>query len=251
MTVATATSSATDMWTNWIDARHVSCETVDELRRRVHDEISPVLQLDGFWHPEKFRALAASVRALPQWERLLVLYDESGGVRTASDNQFEAAALARRFSSHDRAIGIEQQLGSSPTIAVEHQRWLRQFFAFAILTPALSSWVGEVFDRRGVGVTSVEFARYRRGDYIAEHTDAVGQRLCHLVTYFDEDYAPADGGGLVVFGRDGRQHRCEPRFNSAILLPLDPANRHRVEPWTAQRPGRWSASIAFQVGPRS
>ncbi len=235
------------MWGNWINAENLSSASIAKFRGSIADGPCPVVQIDAFWRADRLPALAAAIRELPHWERLLVLREDDGAVRAVTDDEFSAAPSARHFSRHDRAARIEAELGGTPSISLEAQRLLRQFFAFAVLTPAFATWVGELFGLRSLEASSIEFARYGRGDYIAEHTDAVGDRVCHVVTYFDADYAASDGGSLIVWGQDGRPASLAPRFNSAVVLAIDAANRHRVEEWTAARPGRWTASIAFRA----
>ena len=237
----TLAARAQGMWRLWIDDRYADETGIAEQSRALAQSRSPCLALTDFWQVEKWRRLHDAVDQLG-WERLMVLRD-GDEVRVVDEAAFAAASPNSRFSCHDRAIDIGGALNGVGTISAPAQTILREFFAFAVLTPALATWISEVLGGLAVKVGSVEFSRYRAGDFIAQHDDCVGARRCNLVSYLDVGHDQGDGGALRVTGETG-EAVFQPRFNMAVLLPLAPTNRHWVEPWRAE-PGRNNVSISF------
>ena len=92
----------------------------------------------------------------------------------------------------------------------------------------------------------MEIARYHPGDFIAEHTDDLGDRVCNIVTYLD-DARETDGGSLSVVGKAGEKGVLQPSFNSLVILPIGQQNRHSVAPWRTEL-GRHTISISFRKG---
>lgn len=232
---------ARGLWHLWINDRYADPAGMAELTRTLALPTIPCMKLTDFWRVEKWQQLHDAVGEL-SWERLMVLRD-GDNVRAVDRATFEAAVPDAHFSRHDRAINIDGALNLGGAISDPAQAILREFFAFAVLTPALAAWVSEILGGAAVKAGSVEFSRYRDGDFIASHDDCVGARRCNLVSYLDGGTDQRDGGALRVAGNDS-EAVVQPRFNTAVLLPLAPTNRHWVEPWRGAL-GRISVSISF------
>ena len=237
----TLAERARGVWYLWMNDRYADETEIAELARALARSTNPCLLLPDFWQIEKWQRLHDAVDELG-WERLMVLRDGEH-VRAVDEAAFEAASPDSRFSRHDRAVDIGMALNEAGTISAPGQAILREFFAFAVLTPALATWISEILGGLAVKVGSVEFSRYRDGDFIAPHDDCVGARRCNLVSYLDVSNNQRDGGALRVSGEIG-EAVFQPRFNTAVLLPLAPTNRHWVEPWRATL-GRKTVSVSF------
>ena len=237
----TLAEHARGVWHLWMNNRYADETEIAELTRALAQSTTPCLGLTDFWQVEKWHRLHDAVDELG-WERLMVLRD-GDHVRAVDEAAFEAALPGSRFSRHDRAIDIVGALNATGTISASAQAILREFFAFAVLTPALATWISEILGGSPVKVGSVEFSRYRDGDFIAPHDDCVGARRCNLVSYLDVGNNQGDGGALRVSGKTG-EAVFQPLFNTAVLLPVATTNRHWVEPWRAEL-GRNSVSISF------
>jgi hypothetical protein len=229
------------LWRLWLDEKYASPVQIARLVQTVEQSTSPCVHLTNFWQIAKWERLREAVEELT-WERLCVLQD-GNGVRAVDEAEFDAAPSAFRFSCHERAVRIGEALNEPGAISTRSQATLREFFAFAVLTPALAAWVSEVVGGLPLKVGSLEFSRYRAGDFIAPHDDCVGTRRFNLVSYLDDSDELTDGGALRVEGNAGLAV-LRPQFNSAVLLPLAATNRHWVEPWQSCL-GRRSVSISF------
>lgn len=235
--------AAAPMWSTWITERSTDLAWIDAARGSFRDSSVPAFQIMDFWRSERIAPLAAALDSLT-WERLLVLRDGPEAVRAVDEDTFQAAPQAERFSRHDRAVALDRALNDPDQLAARDCAALRLFVAFAVVTPALATWLSELMGCGQLKARSLEFSRYREGDFIAEHTDAVGNRVCNLVSYLEPDCGEDQGGMLVVTGKTGELGVFRPRYNSVVVLPIDPANHHRVDPWHGPT-GRRTVSISF------
>jgi len=226
-------SPAAPLWRNFLNLEASATEMA--AARRVVD----------FWRPEKAHAMAALLGRFPTWERHFLVRDEGERVRAVDSEEYSTVPVPRRFCQHDRAGHLQRHLGADSLLSAEDRRILRQFFAFCVLTPALALWVSEQLGVGPLQATSVEVSRYGPRDFIVEHTDAVGPRIANLVTYFDPEYQPKEGGTLSIKDSEGNVVSFPPRFNSAVLLTLADRHAHWVEPWSSARMGRLTMSISF------
>ncbi|WP_386175093.1 2OG-Fe(II) oxygenase [Sulfitobacter sp. R86518] len=233
------------MWANWINERHTSPDTFAQAQDAIRAG-EAALPFKGLWKEVPFLALSKAVPNLT-WEKMRVLRDGGAAVRQVTELEFYASPQALRFSAHDRAICLDEALNGNGTLTEIEQKALRYFFAFAILTPALSTWVSMVLDTDQISATSVEFTRYASEDFISPHTDAVGTRVANLVTYFDQENLHAGGGVLVARNKAGQERTFLPSSRDAVLLPVHPEQTHWVTPWKNEV-GRYTVSIGFSRG---
>jgi hypothetical protein len=231
------------MWRFWISDAYTRPAGIASIARTLSDPGPPAAAVANFWKPEQWSRLGDAVQEL-NWQRMLVLR-EGENVRAAAEAEFEAAPASARFSRHDRAVGIDRALDDPDAVSAPARQVLREFFAFSVLTPALATWVSEVLGCSTLKAATIEISRFGEGDFIAPHDDCVGERRCNLVSYLDPDYTEGDGGCLAVAGAGAAGEAVfRPCFNTAILLPIAPQNRHWVEPWRAAT-GRRAVSISF------
>ena len=82
---------------------------------------------------------------------------------------------------------------------------------------------------RPLGAVTTSARRMAPGDFLAEHTDDIGQRLISFVLYLTPAWAPGHGGELELDDGSGAYaHRVAPRFNHLALF--DARAWHRVAP---------------------
>lgn len=68
------------------------------------------------------------------------------------------------------------------------------------------------------------------GDYLREHSDAIGGRRLALVLYLTPGWVPASGGALHVVGDDGAITVVVPEYNSLVAFDVRTGFRHAVTP---------------------
>lgn len=232
---------AADLWAFWISDAYAGPGALAAARSRLTSSRFPALFLDGFWREKNLVQLAGAVEQLP-WERLLVVRN-GAEVLPVDEAAFQACPRAERFSAHDRAVDVQAALDDTEPSDGPAQGALRGFFAFAVLTPGLSSWVSELLDCGPLRVLSLELSRYRPGDFIARHSDAVGTRAVNLVTYLDGAPAEPGAGSLHVTGPGG-SGVIPPLRNRIVVLPIAAENSHWVSPWSGPA-GRHTISLSF------
>lgn len=85
------------------------------------------------------------------------------------------------------------------------------------------------------GRAIVNAALYRPGDYLAPHTDSVGNRSVALVWHLSRGWDP-EWGGQFVWCKTGAS--VSPMFNSLILFNVSSATLHLVLPVTPRARGK-------------
>ncbi|MEF9881641.1 2OG-Fe(II) oxygenase [Streptomyces sp. P9-A4] len=208
------------------------------------DPARPV-HLDGFLPDEQAWALGETVRALPTWEASAVLWNPDRlATRPATPEEWRAAAPEERAAVREVARGIPALFDDGSPYPAEHRARLSDFFVFAgmgtVLRELLDRWTAP----GGPLTTNIEFARYRSGDTLGEHSDAESDTVFVLNLYLDPAYRAGDGGVLGFRDEEGREHLMPPRFNSVSVMPIRPGCVHWVTPWRADRVGRHTISIA-------
>jgi hypothetical protein len=234
---------AARMWSTWISQSYTRYDSLERARDKLKNGPVPALQLPKFWSTERVSGLGKATDALT-WERHFLVCGEADSVRAVNESAFTATPPDRRFCRHDRAIEIGQTLDGSAHVRSEHLALLRFFFAFSVLTPGLASWIAELLDSGPLRAGSIEISRYRSGDFITKHNDAVGKRICNLVSYLGVTPSDRCGGFLVVTGSSGEHETFLPSYNSVVILPIAKENFHEVTPWERGL-GRMTISISF------
>ncbi|MFD8204876.1 hypothetical protein ACFV2S_00485 [Streptomyces sp. NPDC059695] len=203
------------------------------------------VHLDGFLPAEQARALGETVRAMPTWETSAVLWNPDRlATRPATPEEWRAASPGERAAVRDVARDIPALFDDGSPYPAEHRARLSAFFVFAAMGPVLRDLLDRWTAPGGALTTNVEFARYRRGDTLGEHSDAESDTLFVLNLYLDPGYGADDGGILGFRDEEGREHLMPPRFNSLSVMPIRPGCVHWVTPWRADRVGRHTVSIA-------
>ncbi|MEU5091340.1 hypothetical protein [Streptomyces sp. NPDC021356] len=203
------------------------------------------VHLDGFLPDAQARALGETVRAMPTWEASAVLWDADRlATRPATLEEWRAAAPEERAAVREVARDIPALFDDGSPYPAELRVRLSDFFVFAGMGPDLRDLLGRWTAPGRPLTTNVEFARYRCGDTLGEHSDAESDTLFVLNLYLDPAYRAGDGGVLGFRDEEGREHLMPPRFNSLSVMPIRPGCVHWVTPWRADRVGRHTVSIA-------
>ncbi|MFE5589903.1 hypothetical protein [Streptomyces sp. NPDC056549] len=203
------------------------------------------VHLDGFLPEQQARALGETVRAMPTWETSAVLWNpDRRATRPATPEEWRAAAPGERAAVRDVARDIPALFDDGSPYPAEHRARLSDFFVFAGMGTVLRDLLDRWTSPGGPLTTNVEFARYRYGDTLGEHSDAESDTRFVLNLYLDPSYRAGDGGVLGFRDEEGREHLMPPRFNSLSVMPIRPGCVHWVTPWRADRVGRHTVSIA-------
>ncbi|MFC9590108.1 hypothetical protein ACFTUC_10080 [Streptomyces sp. NPDC056944] len=203
------------------------------------------VHLDGFLPERQARALGETVRAMPTWETSAVLWNtDRRATRPATPEEWRAAAPGERAAVRDVARDIPALFDDGSRYPAEHRARLSDFFVFAGMGTVLRDLLDRWTSPGGPLTTNVEFARYRYGDTLGEHSDAESDTRFVLNLYLDPSYRAGDGGVLGFRDEEGREHLMPPRFNSLSVMPIRPGCVHWVTPWRADRVGRHTVSIA-------
>lgn len=186
------------------------------------------------------RSLAGVLRALPVWSRCATVY--RGTLETEEISEPDWADHPDRAACHfvGRPLLDVFQPGAMDTAS---QTALKRFLSFAVTRGDLRTWISA-----GIGFplekrTSVELACYSDGDQIMPHQDLFPDRVLAVNFYLDENYVPGTGARLGFRNEAGDEFHVDPIFNTFSLIPIDPACRHWVEPFTGEGTGRQTVSI--------
>ncbi|EDY45765.1 hypothetical protein SSBG_03758 [Streptomyces sp. SPB074] len=164
--------------------------------------------------------------------------------RPVTPQEWQAAAPQERAAVRDVARDIPALFDEGSAYPAKHRARLSDFFVFAGMGPALRDLLKRWTAPGRPLTTNVEFARYRRGDTLGEHSDAESDTLFVLNLYLDPGYREGDGGVLGFRDEEGREHLMPPRFNSVSVMPIRPGCVHWVTSWRADHAGRHTVSIA-------
>jgi hypothetical protein len=165
--------------------------------------------------PEAAGFFLAGMQEQQAWklEKWLIFPDES--VRICSDEEFEAAAPETRFSYNDC-------LRKLPPDAY-HVRGLISAMASKEVASALSEAYGSPIFLKGI-----DMARYTEGHYLRRHADTFNDRHFGLIFFLAADWAPGDGGELVVEAPTGEARVAFPKQGDVALLRISPGFHHKV-----------------------
>ncbi|MFP8883835.1 2OG-Fe(II) oxygenase family protein [Streptomyces mangrovi] len=217
----------------------------DAARKELHDwfRSSPTEPkvFQEFLRPELARSMAEALRCLPVWERHSTAHRTSTETEDIPEEAWDGhpRRAARHFVARALPNALEDGKMEAP-----HQKALRAFLAFAVMSGGLQSWLEE-----GIGVeidrsrNSLEFAAYKVGDSINVHQDLLPGRILAVNFYLDDAYRPSDGARLGYRNEEGREFRVDPLFNSFALIPILPDCHHWVDPYEGATTGRFTVSI--------
>lgn len=204
------------------------------------------LALRDFLRTDAAVAMSDAMRALPVWVRHVTAY------RNLTETEFideaDWAGHPERAACHFVAQPLTAALESG-AMAPGHQRALRQFLSFVVISNRMRDWISLV---SGVELDqshmSIELAAYGRDDQIMPHQDLFPRRVLGGNFYLDQDYRSGTGGRLGYRVDGGPEYLTEPQFNTLSLFRIRPDAHHWVEPFqpeTAGAKGRYTVSIGL------
>ncbi|MEX0972380.1 MAG: 2OG-Fe(II) oxygenase family protein [Solirubrobacterales bacterium] len=232
-------------WKRWIDPRYLQAPVLEELRTRFAIRPRRPLSLPSFLAAERAAELAAALRRIRRWDRVHTVLDEEERLREISAGEWGARPAEERWSAQELARPLATVVDDAERLDERGREQLAALFDFVIVGVAFRTWLGQI---AGVPLgphVSCELVRYRRGDFIARHTDTHDARIVGLNLYLDADYRRQDGGQLGYANEEQDEFSVDPAFNSLSLIPIDRACCHWVGPWKAGRPGRETVSLSF------
>lgn len=179
----------------------------------------------------------------PHWVTSRHLHGSATGTLEVGSDEWNATPAPARFSAHDIIRPLNALVQGDMPLVQQHA--LIGFAHAALLGSELrlllQSITGMTLDPRA----SCELTRYQRTHFIAPHSDHFDQRPLGVVFHFDD--CTADDGGVLHFqNEEGVVSQHIPRFNSATLIPVDPACNHWVTPWDRATAGRHAISLAYR-----
>lgn len=233
------------LWGDWIHADYLAPHEMDGLERSADGTPGAAICLPNFWRLDKIAQLPGCLERL-HWQDMKV-QKTSQGVSEVAAPVFVGAASTARFSSHDVAKNVGKLLDTDDAGRDEAGHVLASFLSFSLSAP-MASWMTVLTRSPLLAQHSAEIARYKTGDFISAHTDCVGNRAYHAVSYLDPAWTPDDGGQLVIEDGKGNITTLGARFNSLVILAIAPQNSHSVSIWRRPSIGRQTLSISF--GPR-
>lgn len=186
--------------------------------------------------------LQAAVKALPIWVRSLCLLGGSGSFEEVTEDRWWNAEEHLRMTSQDLARPLNA-ISSHANIPAHQKELLLDFLRFFVAGVEVRRWLFGIYGFMSTGV-SLEFARYQHGDFLAEHSDLLGDRVLAMNIYLD-DWKDSDGGTLGFRNGSGEHCFIQPSFNSVSLLPIQKGCVHWVDEWTRSAPGRETVCIGF------
>lgn len=145
----------------------------------------------------------------------------------------------------------DRRLSSNDTLALEHVRAstdlrVARAFVGAVVDGSMASWLSRVTGYELAATPSCEFARYRRGEYLAAHSDTFSNRRIGMILYLNPaPWEPEFGGQLGYRNERGDVSYVEPRFNTAAFIPFRTDCQHWVVPLERDEPRRLSASVHY------
>jgi 2OG-Fe(II) oxygenase superfamily len=232
-------------WLQWMDSRYLQAPMLAELRERFAARPHQPLLLTSFLTPDRAAGLAVALQSLRGWERVHAVLDEDDRLRELPADEWRRRPAQERWSAQELARPVTQLVEDEKRLDKRGREELAALFGFVIIGPAFRTWLGQVVGTPLGHRVSCELVRYRRGDFIARHTDTHDTRIVGLNLYLDQSYQPADGGQLGYANERRDEFSVEPAFNSLSLIPIDPKCCHWVAPWKANRPGRETISMSF------
>ncbi|WP_371319639.1 2OG-Fe(II) oxygenase [Oceanimonas pelagia] len=172
-------------------------------------------------------------------------------------NAADTAALRRDFSSlpdwqlTPAGIGRDQAHHNNERIRTDKTRWLDGSTPPQQAFLAHMAGLQQQLNRQlfmGLKDYECHYARYDEGDFYKKHLDAFRGRSNRRVTtvfYLNDDWQPAHGGELLIYGHKNRQplHRVQPEGGTLVCF-LSEQFPHEVLP--ARRP-RLSIAGWFRV----
>jgi len=238
----TATSTLLDC----VDERHRGAAAVAALREWFQrPPVHPLLVRD-FLEPSFAHKLAAAIGRLPNWRfHAQVLPSPDSAPVDVEAEEYWAFPAEQQLAYHDIAHQMIDVVTVPDMVSPEDLLVLRVFFQFAVAGSTLSDWLETFLPYRFNGEVSVEFARYRDGQLLGAHADAVDNRRMAVNLYLDPSYVPERGAHLGYRDETGASSFSVPWFNSATLMPTRKDCRHWVTPYHGASPGRYVIALGF------
>lgn len=194
---------------------------------------SPLVLTDVLPQESAARLLAV-LKSHEAWQYEHVVLNEDDWPEEVDDDAFTATPRERRFSRNDR-LPLEEIEGIAETD--ELQRIMG-------CEPVLQH-LSEVTGQRVVGPI-MEFARYRKGDFLTEHKDAFNARVIGLVLYLaDTAWNESFGGCLGYRNEIGETTITRPTFNTMSVFPFRTDCAHWVSQVVAPDVTRYSVALHY------
>ncbi|HEU5106699.1 MAG TPA: 2OG-Fe(II) oxygenase [Solirubrobacterales bacterium] len=190
--------------------------------------------------PDLADRLAAELRETTRWRHQYWVLNDQEWTDEVDAATFEATDPARRFSSN-QALS-DGSYFTSADLSLTGQ------FVRALGDGALAQAFAAVVDEPLNPTPIVEFARYERGHFLAEHSDTFEDRRIGMVLYLSTPgWQPEFGGQLGYRNERGEESLSEPHFNTAALFPFRTDCSHWVNPLATDEGVRYSVAVHFRA----
>jgi hypothetical protein len=227
--------------TDFVSSEYLHAGKLDELRRWYAAPSPTPLKLPGFLRPEVAEELGRVLASLPNWSHYEGIYDGPNLKTELFDDEIPDGL--RGTASHRMVRDIPELLTGSRLNDAD-RLVLERFFTFALFSPAFQTWLKSFTELALRRVATLEFAAYQDSDGIGEHQDLVPGRVLSICFYLDRDYQESQGGNLGFRNGAGERHAMTPSFNSMSIIPIREDCWHWVEPFHAEKTGRFTIAMA-------
>lgn len=227
-----------------INERWLDLDSIRELKKGWRPRTGAPLVIDSFLEEEFARDLLGGLRAARSWRRFCFAYTGGSASVQVSDAAWEATPGAvARYS----VIDEPRELVEGDWLSLPMRRSFRRLFRAALMTHDLQRWFEMLLDLPLSDTVSVEFNRLRTGDELRPHQDLHQGRVVNTCIYIDDEMGERSGGDFGFLRKGAGDLRIAPLFNRFVIIPIDPANWHWVEPFEDHREGRECIAIGFNA----
>lgn len=151
----------------------------------------------------------------PNWEEEKWLILPDGSVRLTTDASFDEADPESRFSYNDCLRKVSKE--ALPVRAL----------ISALQSPEVAASLSDAYGEP-ITLVGIDMARYKRGHYLRRHADTFNERRFGFIFFLAPDWAPGDGGELVIESPSGEAQVAYPTQGTVALLRIARGFQHEV-----------------------
>lgn len=160
--------SLQEVWSEWINPAYIDPSSLVENVSLLKQEDNSSVIFKDFRLNEKLEKIELALSEA-KWSPLrLIKNDEK--VQRVSEQYFDKAEPGEQFCSHEIISDINKK--GTPS---EHMAEFLDFLSF-INGIGMRSWMAVLSETKNLSIKTLEFSRYKRGDFIDWHSDYLPAR---------------------------------------------------------------------------